>query len=29
MNITLGDEFERRIANKINTGLYTSASCTG
>lgn len=26
MNITLGDEFERRIANKINTGLYTSAS---
>ena len=26
MNITLGAEFERRIANKINTGLYTSAS---
>ena len=26
MNITLGDEFERRITKKINTGLYTSAS---
>ncbi len=26
MNITLGDEFERRIAKKIKSGLYTSAS---
>ena len=26
MNITLGDEFERRIAKKISTGLYTTAS---
>ena len=26
MNITLGQEFERRIAEKVNTGLYSSAS---
>lgn len=26
MNITLGNEFERRISKKIDTGLYTSAS---
>jgi antitoxin ParD1/3/4 len=26
MNITLGTEFERRIAEKIDSGLYTSAS---
>ncbi len=26
MNITLGNEFERRITKKINSGLYTSAS---
>ncbi len=26
MNITLGAEFERRIAEKVESGLYTSAS---
>jgi len=26
MNITLTPEFERRIAEKLNTGLYSSAS---
>lgn len=26
MNITLGNEFERRIAEKVNTGLYSSSS---
>lgn len=26
MNITLGNEFERRIEKKIKSGLYTSAS---
>jgi len=26
MNIKLGDEFERRIAQKVKTGLYTSSS---
>lgn len=26
MNITLGSEFERRIATKVKSGLYTSAS---
>ncbi len=26
MNITLGEEFERRITQKIQSGLYTSAS---
>ncbi|GAA0811222.1 hypothetical protein GCM10009111_03420 [Colwellia asteriadis] len=26
MNITLGKEFERRIAEKVSDGLYTSAS---
>jgi antitoxin ParD1/3/4 len=26
MNITLGTEFDRRIKNKIESGLYTSAS---
>ena len=26
MNITLGKEFERRISEKVETGLYTSAS---
>ena len=26
MNIALGNEFERRIAKKIKSGLYTSAS---
>ena len=26
MNITLGKEFERRIAEKVSEGLYTSAS---
>jgi antitoxin ParD1/3/4 len=26
MNITLGQEFERRIAKKVESGLYTSAS---
>lgn len=26
MNITIGNEFERRIAEKVETGLYTSAS---
>ncbi|MGF1762619.1 type II toxin-antitoxin system ParD family antitoxin [Aliivibrio kagoshimensis] len=26
MNITLGKEFERRIAEKVADGLYTSAS---
>lgn len=26
MNITLGNEFERRITEKVNSGLYTSAS---
>jgi antitoxin ParD1/3/4 len=26
MNITLGNEFERRIAKRVNSGLYTSSS---
>ena len=26
MNITLGHEFEKRINEKISSGLYTSAS---
>ena len=26
MNITIGNEFERRIAEKVESGLYTSAS---
>jgi len=26
MNITLGKEFEKRIAEKVSEGLYTSAS---
>jgi len=26
MNITLGSEFESRIAKKVKSGLYTSAS---
>lgn len=26
MNITLGSEFERRIAEKVDTGMYSSAS---
>ncbi len=26
MNITIGTEFERRISEKLDTGLYTSAS---
>ena len=26
MNITLGKEFERRISEKVDDGLYTSAS---
>ena len=26
MNITLSSEFERRIAEKVSTGLYSSAS---
>ncbi len=26
MNITLGKEFERKISEKISSGLYTSAS---
>ena len=26
MNITLGKEFERRISEKVQEGLYTSAS---
>lgn len=26
MNITLGSEFENRIAKKVKSGLYTSAS---
>ena len=26
MNITLGNEFERRIAEKVESGLYNSAS---
>ena len=26
MNITLGSEFEHRIAKKVESGLYTSAS---
>lgn len=26
MNITLGAEFERRIAEKVDTGMYSSAS---
>ena len=26
MNVTIGNEFERRISEKVDTGLYTSAS---
>ncbi len=26
MNVTIGPEFERRIAEKVDSGLYTSAS---
>jgi len=26
MNITLGNEFENRIAHKVKSGLYNSAS---
>lgn len=26
MNITLGSEFERRISEKVDSGLYTSSS---
>ena len=26
MNVTIGNEFERRISEKLDSGLYTSAS---